>query len=86
MKDFSKINVYVSNTDVFLTTEEPAMTVTDLISDIGGQLGVWIGVSVLTIAEVLEILITIVIACSRKRNAKRNKAEADLQDVTIGDM
>jgi len=86
MKDFSKINVYVSNADVFLTTEEPAMTVTDLISDIGGQLGVWIGVSVLTLAEVLEILITIVIDCCRKRNAKRNKAEADLKDAKIGNV
>src|SRR6218665_31053 len=77
LKDFSKINVFVSDADVFLTAEEPAMTLTQLISDIGGQLGVWIGVSVLTIAEVLEILILTLMEFCRGRSKEEKPKEVE---------
>jgi hypothetical protein len=87
LKDFSKINVYVSDTNVFLTKEEPAMTATQLVSDIGGQLGIWIGVSVLTIAEVLEILILVLMDCCRKTTRGENikEVETDLSSLATED-
>ena len=36
------------------------------MSDIGGQLGLWIGVSVITIAEMLKLLLDILHALCRK--------------------
>ena len=32
----------------------------DFVSDIGGQLGLWVGFSVLTVAEFLELILLIV--------------------------
>ena len=66
MKDFAKINVYVTDSNVLHTIEEPATVMTQLISEIGGQLGLWIGVSVITISEVIETILTIATAGCRK--------------------
>ena len=62
MNDFAKINVYITDSNVLQIIEEPATTITQLISEIGGQLGVWIGVSVITISEILETILTIATA------------------------
>lgn len=66
MKDFAKINVYVTDSNVLQTVEEPAMVPTQLVSEIGGQLGLWIGVSVITISEVVETILTILTGACRK--------------------
>src|SRR6218665_3903089 len=52
--EFAKINVYITDSNVLEIIEEPETTFTNLISDIGGQLGLWIGVSVITVSEVIE--------------------------------
>ena len=66
MNDFAKINVYITDSNVLEIAEEPATTITQLISDVGGQLGIWIGVSVITISEVIETILTIATAGFRK--------------------
>jgi len=40
---------------VLLTTESVGMDVAQLVSDIGGQLGIWIGLSFVAIVELLEL-------------------------------
>ena len=55
MKDFARVNVYLASTDMVLTVESPDYTLPLLISDIGGQLGVWIGMSVVTLSETLAL-------------------------------
>src|SRR6218665_185579 len=82
MKDFAKINVYVSDSNVLQTIEEPASTITQLISDIGGQLGIWIGVSVITISEIIETLLTIVTAGFRRLCCKRRGSKDDSESCT----
>ena len=54
--DFARINVYMADNQMTVTEEVPEYTVSMVISDIGGQLGVWIGISVLTILEMLALL------------------------------
>jgi hypothetical protein len=56
VKDFARINVYVSDPEVLETRETPEYDTAQLISDIGGQLGVWIGLSLITVAEVVELV------------------------------
>ena len=54
LKDMAKINVYIADTSIIKTTQEIDYTVSDLLSDLGGIMGLWIGMSVLSIAEILH--------------------------------
>lgn len=83
LKDFAKVNVYVSDSNVLRTTEHPATTLTQLVSDVGGQLGLWIGVSVITISEILETILKIITGALRKicrRAVVRDGSETDAAD------
>ena len=59
MRDFVRINVYIADSNVVKTTESPDYTSTQLVSDIGGQLGLWVGISIITLAEVFELFVDI---------------------------
>ena len=37
-------------------TQQPSMTAVDVISNVGGQTGLWIGISFLSIMEIVEML------------------------------
>ncbi len=54
LKDLAKINVYISDTTVSRTEEMAAYTANDLLSDLGGQLGLWGGMSVLSFCEIFQ--------------------------------
>jgi hypothetical protein len=56
---------------VIVTRESKDYDMSQLISDIGGQLGVWIGLSVITAAELVELIIQVV-----ERNQRRKQREA----------
>ena len=73
LSDFSRLNVYVEDEEVTKTIETPAMIVSQLLSEIGGQLGVWIGVSIITFAEVIELLVVV----GRRLMEKKRKDETD---------
>jgi hypothetical protein len=53
--ELSKLNVYIADSNVLKTEELPDYTTNQLLSDIGGQLGLWIGTSVITVVEVLSL-------------------------------
>lgn len=54
MKDFARLNVYIADSNVIITQEMEDYSSTQLVSDIGGQLGLWVGISIITLAEVCE--------------------------------
>ncbi len=56
MKNFARLNVYVADSNVMKTQEGRDYELTQLVSDIGGQLGLWVGISVITLTEVLELV------------------------------
>ena len=57
VSDFvSRITVYIADNNVLKTSESPDYEAIRLISDIGGQLGLWIGISVMTLFEVLQLV------------------------------
>ena len=60
MKDFARLNVYIADSSVVITTETPDYLSTQLVSDIGGQLGLWVGISVITLAEVFQLAFSLI--------------------------
>ncbi|XP_072051445.1 epithelial sodium channel subunit alpha-like [Amphiura filiformis] len=81
-KNFVKINVYYDE----LTYDYIYHTVTygkfDLLSDLGGNVGLWIGISVLAIVEILELFYDVIMSCFVKSPAteKKNNSDAELVD------
>ncbi|XP_069058102.1 amiloride-sensitive sodium channel subunit beta-like [Pleurodeles waltl] len=55
-----KLVVYYQQLNYELIEETPAMQLVDLASSIGGLVGLWIGVSVCTVAEFLELCLSII--------------------------
>ena len=51
----SRLNVHISDNNIIKTTESPDYDLIRLVSDIGGQLGLWLGISVITLIEVLQL-------------------------------
>ena len=51
----SRLNVHIADSNIIKTTEAPDYEAIRLVSDIGGQLGLWIGISVMTLFEVLQV-------------------------------
>ncbi|XP_041079709.1 amiloride-sensitive sodium channel subunit delta-like isoform X1 [Polyodon spathula] len=56
-----------------LIEEAPAIRAIDLVSSIGGLVGLWIGVSICTVAEFLELLLNVIIFTVKKRLIRKNK-------------
>jgi hypothetical protein len=52
-----KFNIYYDSLSYTVTTESAAMDVVALLSNMGGTLGLFLGVSVLTAVELIEIII-----------------------------
>ena len=48
--------MHVADTSVVKIIQEPDYTSSDLLSDIGGQLGLWIGMSVLSFGEIIQLI------------------------------
>ena len=65
-----------------MTIESPEYEVPALASDIGGQLGLWIGASLITAAEILEFVWNVVNkffdlrACRRRRKPRRGPSSS----------
>lgn len=70
----TRVNIHIADSNVIKTTEAPDYEAIRLISDIGGQLGLWIGISVMTLFEVLQLIVDIcrfLTASSRKPRENR---------------
>ena len=57
MNSIIKFNVYYESLSYTITTETSAMDIVALLSNIGGTLGLFLGVSVLTVVELVDILL-----------------------------
>nr|AWC68056.1 DEG/ENaC family ion channel ENaC4 [Platynereis dumerilii] len=72
-----RINVFIADSNVVKTTEAPDYEAIRLISDIGGQLGLWIGISVMTLFEVMQLTCDIcrfLSASGRQKSRDRRRA------------
>ncbi|XP_069506265.1 acid-sensing ion channel 1-like [Ambystoma mexicanum] len=79
-----KLVVYYQELNYELIEETPAMQLVDLISSIGGLVGLWIGVSVCTVAEFLELCLSIITFSVRQALYRENDSPPN--PYTISDM
>jgi hypothetical protein len=72
MENTLAVNVYYEDLKYTLISETPKMSIFDLVANTGGTLGLFIGVSLLSFVEIVEILLEfIIILC--ENSAKSNK-------------
>ncbi|XP_048584055.1 amiloride-sensitive sodium channel subunit gamma [Nematostella vectensis] len=68
-ENIAQVHVYYGELDYLLVQETLAYTFMSLLSDIGGQMGMWIGISALTCAELIE-LVCVILANMSNRSKK----------------
>ncbi|XP_062584908.1 amiloride-sensitive sodium channel subunit alpha-like [Saccostrea cucullata] len=74
---YMKLHVFFSTLSTTMIKEEESYTFENFLSDIGGQLGLWAGISVLSLAEVVELLVLIVVGFFTRRNKTSTSTEAE---------
>ena len=55
--NFARLNVYLRDLESLHTEQQVAYPLSNLFSDIGGSLGLWVGLSLLTLVELLQLLV-----------------------------
>ncbi|CAH1794504.1 unnamed protein product [Owenia fusiformis] len=80
-----KVDIFYQELNNERIYQEAAYTWLSLIGDLGGQLGLWIGISILSVIEIIEFLINVLV--SLMGVIKRSKpgklgSEKEMHDVT----
>ena len=70
-KNFAFVNLYYDEIKYTLMEESPAMEIMDLIANVGGTLGLFLGVSFLSFAEVAELIFEIFLLALHKMFIKQ---------------
>lgn len=77
-KNVLKLQVFFEDLDVEVVSEQRSYELVNFVSDIGGQLGLWIGFSVLTLAEFLELIMLMCHLAVKKCFKKNGTSESYL--------
>jgi len=54
-----QLNIYYNSLSYTISTESPQMNFVNLLADIGGNLGLFLGISIFSICEVIDVLIRV---------------------------
>lgn len=65
-QNFLRIKIYFEELNMEKITYSEYYAFENLMSDVGGQLGLWIGVSFITVAEVIKLLLDMIRVLARK--------------------
>ncbi|KAK7099908.1 hypothetical protein V1264_022944 [Littorina saxatilis] len=71
---FARLRLYYERLNYESVEESPFYDTERFLSDIGGTLGLWIGVTVLGLAELLELLILCLLSCSKRMRSRGSPA------------
>jgi hypothetical protein len=69
-KGFLKVIISYDNLYYTSVDEVPAMTLNDLLGNLGGQLGLFIGISFLSLVELIELIVTLSLTVYYQRKGK----------------
>ena len=76
LNDIIYINVYYESLDYTNINQVAKMDEWDLISNIGGNLGLFIGFSFLNLVELIELIIEIIIISVQKKSSSKRKVNS----------
>lgn len=65
----AQVNIYYESLDTEVTREKPAYDFNDFGSDVGGNMGLFLGCSLLTLCEFVDLIVIMCLRCWRKRRA-----------------
>ena len=74
-KQFTKLTLYLADSNVMKSEETEDYPQSELLSDIGGQMELWMGISLLSLIEVMQFAVHLLKYVSLKRNATRESDE-----------
>ncbi|XP_052090811.1 amiloride-sensitive sodium channel subunit beta-like [Mytilus californianus] len=84
--NFVKVNIYFEDLNYEVISEEPLYDATQLISDVGGSLGLCLGASLLCICEVFEALVMIVVVVIRKIRGHSYVSDVNLERTSLDEF
>ncbi|XP_078361330.1 acid-sensing ion channel 3-like [Oculina patagonica] len=64
-----QVHIYYETLDTEVTEEKPAYDLNDFGSDVGGNMGLFLGCSLLTLCEFVDLIVIMCLRCWRKKNA-----------------
>jgi hypothetical protein len=67
-KSFLSVNIYYESLSYTLTTESPQMDLVALLSSIGGNLGLFLEMSLFSLCELIEVVIELIFTLKIKSN------------------
>ena len=68
-----KVNIFYNKLSYDYYSDTPLLTFVGLLSNFGGYLGLFIGMSVLSMLEVIELLFIFIVEVSKKLKSRSNK-------------
>ncbi|XP_067032789.1 acid-sensing ion channel 1-like [Acropora muricata] len=68
-KRMSQFSIYYQTLDTEVTEEKPAYDLNDFGSDVGGNMGLFLGCSLLTLCEFVDLIVIMCLRCWRRRIA-----------------
>ena len=62
------VNIFYESAKYTLISQKPSLTFDGLLAALGGHMGLFIGASVLSLVELVEIILTLILICFRYRS------------------
>jgi hypothetical protein len=59
-KNFIQLNFVMKHQNPYVITDKPAMTADGLLSNVGGSLSLWLGMTVMFVFEIVEFIYSLV--------------------------
>ena len=75
--NFVRINVYFKDLDVDVRVQEASFYMSQMWSNVGGTIGLWAGLSVITLAECLAFCVKVILPSCRPQQNNRRASKCD---------
>ena len=70
IESFTSIAFYYESNSYKLSTDTPSMDMVSLLANLGGTLGLFIGISLIQLCEIIDVLIQIILIKTKIQNIK----------------